>query len=141
METISFIPFIIVCVAILLDVVSGCIKAAAHGEMSSSTMRTGMWHKASEILLEILAILCSIGVQYWDALPDELGVVYTGISLYIIVMEIVSIVENISATNPELNLIKILEMFGVESDEDEDDEDVVIPYGPDLTQSEEEDDA
>lgn len=135
METVSFVPFIIVCVAILLDVISGCINAAAHNEMSSSTMRNGMWHKASELLLEILAILCTIAVQYWDALPDELGVVYTGVSLYIIVMEIVSVIENVTSTNPELNLENILKLFGVSKDENDTDA-PTIPYGPDRTKEE-----
>ena len=134
MEVVSFVPFIIVCVAIVLDVISGCIKAAAHNELSSSTMRTGMWHKASEILLEILAILCSIAVHYWDALPQELDVVYNGISLYIIAMELISIIENITETNPEINLDSILKLFGQSKDETDAPE---IPYGPDRTNEEE----
>lgn len=121
---INFIPAIIVLCVILLDVVSGVVKGASTQTLSSSIMREGMWHKASEILLEVLAIGAAICVSVWTDLPDYLDGVYYAISVYLITMESISILENICVANPELKIGKLLRIFGLNKEDKEGDDDV-----------------
>ena len=116
---IDVIPLIVVSVFILLDIVSGVVKAASQRALSSSIMRKGLWHKMGTIMLELLAAGASIAILYWGVLPTEFAAVYQTVSVYIVLMEVVSILENISEINPELKLIKLFDMFGVNKETEE----------------------
>ena len=116
---IDVIPLIVVSVFILLDIVSGVVKAASQHALSSSIMRKGLWHKMGTIMLELLAAGASIAILYWGVLPTEFAAVYQTVSVYIVLMEVVSILENISEINPELKLIKLFDMFGVNKETEE----------------------
>lgn len=122
---ISATPAVIACVFILLDVVSGLAKAAYNGNVSSQKMRKGLWSKCASIILVILSMVCSVGVSSFPAFPAELSGVYEGVCAYISIMEIVSIIENACAMNPELASVKIMQIFHVstEKEEEQDDED------------------
>lgn len=74
----------------IADVISGYAAAWMKGEQRSSVMRKGLPRKMGEYALLLLA-LC---VQHAFGLTD--AVVYT-ISLYIVVMEALSIAENLQA--------------------------------------------
>lgn len=87
-------------VFILLDIITGLIKAIATGTYSSSVMRQGLFHK----LGEIICLFFGVFVDY--ALPS-LGVVLpfhvsSAIIIYIAIMETGSIIENIGMINPDL---------------------------------------
>lgn len=94
---------------ILLDMVTGIVKAFKNKEFTSSIMREGLFHKAGSILCIILGILA----DYAQTIVD-LGVnvpVAFAICGYIILMEIGSCIENISAINPEIMPEKIRSYF------------------------------
>lgn len=116
---IDVVPLIVVSVFILLDIISGVIKGASHHDLSSSIMRQGLWHKMGTIMLELLAAGASVAILYWGVLPTEFAAVYQTVSVYVVLMEVVSILENISEINPELKLIKLFDMFGVNKDAEE----------------------
>lgn len=69
-----------------LDVISGYVNAAIKKETSSSVMRKGLGHKFAEIVYIALGLLISLafGVKQIEYF----------ISIYIIVMEVISILEN-----------------------------------------------
>jgi toxin secretion/phage lysis holin len=113
-------PFAFVLAFIVFDVVSGLIKGGATGTLSSQKMRNGLWHKSALILLEAMAALASFAVSMFPALPQEFGAVYVGISVYIIAMEVISILENISIANPELANGRLYEIFGVNNSREDD---------------------
>lgn len=100
------VTFLIVALAfIAFDVVTGWTKALATHTTDSSIMREGLFHKMGEIL----AILFGYGCQYafpYVGITVEIPIV-EAISIYIILMETASIVENLGKINP--NLGKILD--------------------------------
>lgn len=73
-------------VLMALDVITGYINALIKKETSSSVMRKGLGHKFAEIVYIALGLLISLAfgvsqIEYF-------------ISIYIIVMEVISILEN-----------------------------------------------
>lgn len=96
----SYMSIVIVLVFILLDVVSGLLKAVATTGFDSSVMRQGFFHKLGELLSVALCVVV-------DACLPRLGIpVDVNFSavccIYLVIMEIGSILENIGAINPEL---------------------------------------
>ena len=83
---------------ILLDMITGLIKAFKEKKYTSTIMREGLFHKAGSILIIVFGCL----VDYAQTLVD-LGVtipVATSLCAYIILMEIGSIIENVCVINP-----------------------------------------
>lgn len=92
----------IVCgVFILLDIVSGLLKAGKAGEVNSSVMREGVFHKAAEVFVLIFATTVECASPY-ISLPEGLPLVAVT-ATYLCVMEGISIVENLCAVNPALS--------------------------------------
>ena len=77
------------CVLMALDFATGFLNAWARREVQSAKMRTGLAKKLGEIAALVATKLCVTGM----ALPPEL---MTGVSLYIVLMELVSITENLA---------------------------------------------
>ena len=75
----------------LADVITGLIKAQITNSKNSSKMRTGLYRKAGEIMLVGLAWLFCIAVRF----PYDLA---SYIAAYIVVMETLSILENLKAS-------------------------------------------
>jgi hypothetical protein len=96
---------LIVGAVILLDIISGLLKASYKKTFKSCYMRDGLYHKCGELL--VLALLW--GVEYGSPLVG----LETGLPLfkvgcgYVILMEIGSIVENLRAFTPNIdNILK-----------------------------------
>lgn len=85
---------------IVCDFVSGIAAAIYRKEFKSSCMREGLVHKS----IEISIVLLSIAVQW--ALPIvgiEINTpIYPVASVYIVIMELSSICENIGKMNPTM---------------------------------------
>lgn len=119
--------FIIILILTLIaaDIVTGIVKAISTGSFSSAEMRGGLLRKSGTIFLLGLAY----GIQYASGnlpeLPDELAVVFNGVSLYIVLMETSSIIENILVINPDLGGDKIRGFFGLDHDHDHDKEEEI----------------
>ena len=91
---------IITCIFILFDIITGFIKAWSQKNIDSVVLRQGLMHKLSEIVAIAFGFLCEYATSYIDigvSLPLS-----GGICTYIIIMEIISILENIIIINPEL---------------------------------------
>lgn len=71
-----------------IDIVTGFINAWVKGEIKSSILRKGIAKKSGELVIILLGELFVIGMN----LPVG---ICAGISIYIIVMELISIFENL----------------------------------------------
>lgn len=91
---------IVTLVFILFDTLTGFLKAAANHDIDSTALRKGLLHKLSEVVAIVFAFLCEYAVQYIH-LGVEIPLVIT-VCGYIIIMEIISVLENIVEVNPEL---------------------------------------
>ena len=94
---------------ILLDMITGLIKAFKEKSYTSSVMREGLFHKCGSIICVIFGVL----VDYSQTLID-LGVIVPialPISAYIILMEIGSIIENVCIINPQIMPSKLKQYF------------------------------
>lgn len=96
----AFCPVFVVVVFIALDVVTGIAKAFATSGFDSSIMRQGFFHKLGEILAVALTLIADTGLP---EIGVALDVQLSGMCcVYLVLMEIGSIVENIGAINPDL---------------------------------------
>lgn len=75
-------------ILMVLDILTGVIHAWATGHLKSYKMREGLNHKSGELCVLLVGEVLSYGMQ----LPM---VFMIGISLYVIFMELVSIMENL----------------------------------------------
>ena len=94
---------------IILDMITGVIKAIKNKDFKSSVMREGLFHKCGSALCVVFGFLVEYAQSYIDlgfTLP-----VASAICGYICFMEVGSILENISAINPEIVPEKIREVL------------------------------
>lgn len=94
------VTYIVVGGFILFDILTGLIKALYRNGVNSTYLRQGLYHKASEIIAVVGSGLLQYGIKYVN-----LGVdvpLLTVVSVYICVMELVSILENLAEVNPAL---------------------------------------
>jgi len=80
--------FIVPAVMMGIDVLTGLIKAWIHSNFESSKMRSGLGKKAGEMAILVIGLLFTAGM----GIPDY---ILSGISLYIIFMELMSVLENL----------------------------------------------
>lgn len=99
-------------VFIVLDYASGFIKAAMQHDIQSSKMREGLYHKGSFVLAIVLAILCEYAIFFIPELGFTVPLVLF-VCAYIIMTELVSILENLGHLNPALKSSKLLSYFNV----------------------------
>lgn len=99
-------PVVSVVVLILLDIISGVIKAVMQHNLNSSKMRTGLGHKAAYIMLIILFAfvqIMQIHFKFWDSFPTVAVV-----CALICVCEVISVLENICVINPEIGELPLI---------------------------------
>lgn len=115
--------FAICCIFILFDIVSGIAAALKYKSLSSSAMREGLYNKLAEILLLLLAVVCNFVLDmppfHQLGIPPEIAYV---VAVYIVCMEVLSIIENICLLNPNIPLAKLLMIFNINIDKDEPDD-------------------
>lgn len=93
--------YIAVGVIVFLDILTGLAKAVSSGTLSSSKMRTGMWHKISYVLAICFAAAVNYACQYLD-LGIDLSGMELAVCVYIVVTDCISVCENLVAVNPDL---------------------------------------
>lgn len=90
--------FILVLIFILLDIITGLLKAFIKEGFNSTTIRIGLYHKGGEIAAGALAYMLDYAAQMYDlSINIKIFNLYVP---YIILMETVSIIENISEVSP-----------------------------------------
>ena len=88
----------IVLIFISFDILFGLLQAVTNQTFQSSMMRQGLFHKLGEILCYIFGVVCDAALPLVDIMvPFPLA---GAITIYIVVMEIGSILENLSKVSP-----------------------------------------
>lgn len=103
------IKLAIVLAFIVLDFVSGMIKAFKEHDFDSSIMRDGLVNKIGELLILILSVLAEKALPYFDISIGE--PIFNGICTYIVLMEIGSVIENVGNINKTIVPEKIRKFF------------------------------
>lgn len=101
--------YIVTALFILLDLITGLIKAFKEKNYCSSIMREGLFHKSGSILCVAFGVLVDYAQTFLD-----LGVsipVAISVCAYIVLMEIGSTIENICIINPEIMPEKLTSYF------------------------------
>lgn len=91
---------LITCVMIVLDILLGFAGAVKRGDVESGKLREGLWHKAGYAGIIVVAYLIQYAAQYAE-LGFEVPTVMA-VCVYVILTEIVSVVENLCVLNPAL---------------------------------------
>lgn len=89
---------IILTISIVLDMVSGVIKATIEHDLMSSEFRTGLLKKVLDYILVIVAFSLDVLMEV-----DYVG---NAVTISLIVMEFYSVLENISAYVPIPDVLK-----------------------------------
>ena len=92
--------YILTACFIALDVVTGLIKGSYQGKIDSAVLRKGLYNKIAEILAVAVVTLIQYALQYIN-IGVEIPLVEMTV-VYIVIMEAVSIIENICMVNPAL---------------------------------------
>lgn len=101
--------YIITGAFILLDLITGLIKAFKEKNYTSSVMREGLFHKCGSIICVVFGALVDYAQGYVD-----IGInipVAMSICAYICLMEIGSIIENVTTINPSIMPNKLKAYF------------------------------
>ena len=117
------------------DFITGLLKAYCKNDVASKTMRIGGIHKIAEILIMMTACGLEIGLQmlgqYYSTdgeIAQKLAAVSGMVAsllvfLYILVMELISILENYSEINPDArwaaHIVKKLRVFQQDQEKEE----------------------
>lgn len=85
---------------IAFDVVTGLIKAGYNGNYNSAIMRQGGFHKSMEVMAMAVAYFVEYAIVYVNIGVNVPAVPV--VTVYICIMELISILENICAVNPQM---------------------------------------
>lgn len=96
-------------ILIVLDYATGLLKAFATHTVSSSKMRAGLYHKAGYVVVIALAFLLEHAQQY-VTLGFKMPLI-APVCIYISLAEVVSVLENAVALNPDLMRSGIFKIF------------------------------
>ena len=102
MKIASSVPTEVVLVVIfmMVDVLTGVLKALKNKELSSTKAREGIYKKASFILFVAFGYLADFAMDYVD-MGFKFPAAVT-ISTLVILTEAISVLENLGSINPEL---------------------------------------
>ena len=91
---------IAVFIMIVSDIISGFLKALKAGRIKSSVMKKGLISKAGEAFVVIFALVVD---KLSPIININIGIpVLQAVTIYICIMELASVIENIGAINPAL---------------------------------------
>lgn len=100
------------------DIVTGWIQASINGTWDSTKMRKGLYRKGGELLVVIIAFIAE------EAVPALASYrLATWISFYIVVMEAVSVLENLNQAGVNFPKVLLKKLGKVKEELDGDDED------------------
>lgn len=97
-------------VFILLDVLTGICKGAATHNLSSEKMKSGFWHKLGIIAALVVAGLIDAAAGSGLDIGFEVPV-FEAVCGYVVIMELLSILENIAEINPELAGSRVFQLL------------------------------
>lgn len=112
--TTTEVAIILVFILIVLDVISGLAAAFMKKAIDSTVMRRGLWHKASYIVVILLAVALEWAVSVGGpALGIGLDIpIVVPTCLYLGLTEVSSIGENLSQIDPSLRSAPVFSVLG-----------------------------
>lgn len=105
----------IAAICMVIDVVSGLVKAFSTHSYKSVKMREGLTHKFTELTLIALAFVLELACEHIAGLPFS-GVTVVLTCTYVIIMEVGSVMENLVAAYPELSDTPLARLFTAKED-------------------------
>lgn len=121
MSTAELCALGITAILIAMDYISGIAAAASRGDLQSSKMREGLWHKLGEVGAILLSYLVAEEGHY-IGLPYQIDLLIPAVIIWLSVMEITSIIENLTLLNPDLASDGFLRIFRRTDDTDDTDD-------------------
>ena len=106
---IHWVVIVIACCFMLLDILTGFIQAVINKNVDSQVMKRGLLHKCGFMLAIVFGCLCEYSMYYIDlgfTVPIQ-----DAVCIYIIVTEMVSVLENLAKISPELANVKFMDIF------------------------------
>ena len=94
----------------LMDILTGFIGSIITHTFSSSKMREGLGHKVLLLCIIAMAVMLEIGGEHIEGLGFT-AVTVPVVSVYIIVMEVGSVLENVCSAYPELKDTPLFLLF------------------------------
>lgn len=104
-----YIKYILTACFTVIDFITGIVKAIKNKEFCSTVMREGLFHKFGLVIVVVLGTLIDFAQGYMDlgfTIP-----IATPICIYVSLMEIGSVIENLYAINTKIIPEKIQEFF------------------------------
>lgn len=98
------------CVMMVADVVVGFVVAVINEELSSNKMRKGLLHKVLMLILIFVCLAIEIGISHTVALPYDVPTCEV-VCGCVVVMELMSVLENIANGYPELKDSALFKLF------------------------------
>lgn len=99
---------------VVTDYITGLVKAIMAGNLSSKRMREGLGHKFTYLALILVAYMIdTVGAHVDLGLPMHVYLVTVG---GICLIELTSILENITEINPELKDAPFMQVFATTTD-------------------------
>ena len=110
---------IMACLMMLADIAVGFVGAAVRHDISSTKMREGIGHKVMVLVLIAVAYLLGVGLGHVSGIKTEIPSTEI-VCWYVVVMEIASILENISKAWPEFSGTSLFKYISKIAGDDED---------------------
>lgn len=110
---------IMACVMMLADIITGFTGAAVRHDISSTKMREGIGHKIMILVLIAVAYVLGVGLGHVSGINAEIPSTEV-VCWYVVVMEIASILENISNAWPEFSGTSLFKYISKIAGDDED---------------------
>lgn len=107
------------CVMMVADIVVGFISAAINEELSSTKMRNGLLHKVLMLVLIFVCLAIEVGISHSVALPYDIPTCEV-VCGYIVIMELISVLENIANGYPELRDSALFRLFNLDNKKSKD---------------------
>lgn len=107
------------CVMMVADIVVGFISAAINEELSSTKMRNGLLHKVLMLVLIFVCLAIEVGISHSVALPYDIPTCEV-VCGYIVIMELMSVLENIANGYPELRGSALFRLFNLDNKKSKD---------------------
>ena len=108
---------ILSCIMMCADILVGFIGAVIQKNISSTKMREGILHKILMLILIFLCLTIEIAASHMFKLPYDIPTCEV-ICAYVCVMELASIIENISTAYPEFAKSGLAKLFNLNEKKD-----------------------
>lgn len=106
------------CIMMLADIITGFTGAAVRHNISSTKMREGIGHKIMILVLIAVAYVLGVGLGHVSGISAEIPSTEI-VCWYVVVMEIASILENISKAWPKFSGTRLFKYFSKMAGDDE----------------------